>query len=313
MAGRGPARLSGPDETAHCPSACSGVGKTIVKAIIGWNFLTCYVRGRDHPYGLATSVDAANLSSTLWKELANCRERSRFCSNAFEMNSERIYERQNPLTWRLEARTWSKKADSDAQGRTLSGLHAKFILYLIDECGDINPAVLRAAEQGLSNCEFGKIVVGGNPSSHAGILYFVVKEQPHLWTIIPVTADPDDPNRVRGSIQTGRGRWCRQFGRTNPWVMYAILGRFPPVGVNALFGPDEVADAMKRHVLVDAYAHAQTRIGIDVARSGMTARSSLRGRDCMQPAGWWRCGTRAPRRSRRASWWRASGSAANWN
>lgn len=248
--------------------ACVGVGKSICKALIGWNFISCYARGSDYPAGLVTSVDAQNLKSTLWKCLAEVRERSDFLKREYVMNSERIYQKDNPLTWFLEARTWSKKADIEAQGRTLSGLHAKFILYLIDECGDISPAVLRAAEQGLSNCEFGKIVVGGNPSSHGGILYFVVKEQPHRWTVIRITGDPDDPDRSpRIDVEWARAM-IHDYTRDNPWVMYAILGLFPPVGVNALFGPDEIAAAMARHIPPTDYEAVQTRIGIDVARFG---------------------------------------------
>lgn len=273
-------------ETAHLQriamSACVGPGKTAIMAIIGWNFLSCYARGQDYPQAAAMSVDGVNLKANLWKELAKWRDRSPFLRNAFEMNSDVIYERNNPLTWRMEARTWPKKADIQAQGRTLSGLHAKFILYLIDECGDIHPSVLQAAEQGLSNCEFGKIVVAGNASSHAGILYFIVKENPDMWFIVRVTGDPDDPERSpRIDISWAR-KMIDKYGRENPWVMYAILGLFPPTSANALFGPDEVAEAMKRHVSKDKYAFAQTRIGIDVARFGddrtvLFARQGLNG------------------------------------
>lgn len=248
--------------------ACVGPGKTVVEAIAGWNFLGCYARGHDHPNAVAMSVSGDNLKANLWKELAVWRERSPYFSTAFEMNNDRIFEREHAKTWFLEARTWPQKSDVEAQGRTLSGLHAKFILYLIDECGDIHPAVLRAAEQGLSNCEWGKIVVAGNPTSHSGMLYFVVKTQPHLWTIIRVTGDPDDPDRSpRINLEWAKTQ-IGEYGRTNPWVMYAILGLFPPVSVNALLGPDEVAAAMQRHLREDAYEFSQKRIGVDVARFG---------------------------------------------
>lgn len=248
--------------------ACVGPGKTACEALIGWNFMQCYAYGQDYPQAAVMSVDGANLKANLWKELAKWRDRSPFLLSGFEMNSDVIYERNNPLTWRMEARTWPKKADIQAQGRTLSGLHAKYILYLIDECGDIHPSVLLAAEQGLSNCTFGKIVVAGNPSSHTGILYFVVKEQPDLWFIVRVTGDPDDPDRSpRISLEWAQ-TMIAKYGRENPWVMYAILGLFPPTGTNALFGPDEIAAAMQRHLRVDEYEYAQIRIGLDVARFG---------------------------------------------
>lgn len=260
--------------------ACVGPGKTAVEAILGWNFMTCYSDGLNHPQAAAVSIDGANLKANLWKELAKWRDRSLFLQQSFEMNSDVVYERNNPLTWRLEARTWPKKADLSAQGRTLSGLHAKAIAYFLDEVGDMHPSVLLAAEQGLSNCTFGKIVCAGNPSSHTGILYFVVKEQPDLWFIVRITGDPDDPERSPRIDLSWAKAMIQKYGRDNPWVMYAILGLFPPTSANALFSPDEVADAMKRHVSRDQYEWSQCRIGVDVARFGddrtiLSARQGL--------------------------------------
>jgi hypothetical protein len=80
-------------------------------------------------------------------------------------------------------------------GKTLSGLHSKYVLALVDESGAIPLTVLRAAEQALSNCTFGKIVQAGNPISLDGMLYAAASPRRHLWHVIRITADPDDPNR----------------------------------------------------------------------------------------------------------------------
>jgi hypothetical protein len=47
-----------------------------------------------------------------------------------------------------------------------------------------------------------------------------------------------------------------------------ILGEFPDTAVNALLGPDEVAEAMARELRPEQYNSIQKRIGIDVARFG---------------------------------------------
>ena len=36
-------------------------------------------------------------------------------------------------------------------GRTLSGQHARYPFYLIDESGDIPPNMIKSAEQGLTS------------------------------------------------------------------------------------------------------------------------------------------------------------------
>lgn len=248
--------------------ACAGPGKSAVLCWMGWNFMLCYARRGEHPNGAVMSVTGDNLKNNLWKEFAIWRERSELLRNTFVITGERIFARQHPGTWFISARTFPKTANPDEMGRTLSGLHSRFILYLIDESGDIVPAVLRAAEQGLGNCEWGKIAQAGNPTSHQGMLYHAVSEQSHLWHVIRITGDPDDPARSK-RIDIA---WARQqiasYGRDNPWVKAYILGEFPPSSINALLGPDDVRAAMARHYDPEQYRYAQKRLGIDVARFG---------------------------------------------
>jgi len=248
--------------------ACAGPGKSTVLAWCGWNFLVCYDSADGHPNGAAMSVTGENLKNNLWKELAFWRDRSPFLVAAFEMTSESIFARDFPKTWFLSARTWSKTADAEAQGRTLSGLHARSILYLIDEAGEIAPSVGRSAEQGLSNCHWGKLVIDGNPTSHEGMLYQAVVDQSHRWHVIRVTGDPNDPKRSPRIGMEWAQQQITQYGRDNPWVMAYVLGQFPPTSINALLGPDEVRAAMQRHVRDDQFGFSQKRLGVDVARFG---------------------------------------------
>lgn len=248
--------------------ACAGPGKSAVEAVLGWNFLLCYSDGLNHPSGAVMSITADNLRDGLWKELAVWRERAPLLTRAFDHTTSRIFAREAPKTWFLSARTFPKTANADEQGRTLSGLHSRAILYLIDESGDISPSVLRAAEQGLGNCEWGKILTGGNPTSLLGLLYAAVAEQSHLWCLVRITGDPDDPERSpRIPVE-----WAQQmidtYGRDNPWVQAYILGVFPRGTLNTLLSPDQVRDAMERHARPDEYEFAQRRIGVDVARFG---------------------------------------------
>lgn len=257
-----------PSKPRIAMQACAGPGKTAVEALCGWNFMLCYSDGLNHPNGAVMSVTADNLKNNLWKELAVWRGRQPALIAGFEMTAETIFFREAPKTWFLSARSWSKTANPDEQGRTLSGLHAKSVLYLIDEAGDISPSVLQSAEQGLSNCAWGKIVIAGNPTSQQGMLHQAVAEQSHLWHVIRITGDPDDPNRSPRIDLVWAKQQVALYGRDNPWVMAYILGLFPPSSLNALLGPDEVRAAMGKHLTLDQYEWAQKRMGIDVARFG---------------------------------------------
>ncbi|HEX7828676.1 MAG TPA: hypothetical protein VF787_03435 [Thermoanaerobaculia bacterium] len=249
--------------------ACVGPGKTAVLAWIACHFMVCFCgpNGR-HPSGLAISESRDNLRDNLWKEIAHWRGQSKLLTAEYDITNSRFFKRGHEKTWFIAARSWPKKSNLDALGRTLAGLHSDFILYLIDESGDIPPAVLRAAEQGLSNCVWGRIVQAGNPTSADGMLYDAVTNQPDKWVVVRITGDPDDEDRSPRIDVTWAQEQIDQWGRTNPWVMYAILGQFPPTAVNALLGPDDVYAAMGKHLRADQYSFSQKRIGIDVARFG---------------------------------------------
>lgn len=248
--------------------ACAGPGKTALLSWCAWNFLSCHGNRIDHPKGAALSVTADNLSNNLWPELSKWQARSPFLTAAFTWTKERIFLNEQPETWFLSARSFAKTANAEEQGRTLSGLHSQYILYLIDESGDISPSVLRSAEQGLSKCKFGKILQAGNPTSQDGMLYHAATQQREKWEVLTITGDPDDPKRSpRVDIE-----WAREqislYGRDNPWVMAYILGQFPPAGINSLLSMEEVEKAMGRHLREPEYDFNQKRLGVDVARFG---------------------------------------------
>lgn len=275
-----------PDKKRISMQACAGPGKTTCLAWMAWNFLTCYAEKGEHPKGAATSITHENLKVNLWSELSKWQHRSEFLKRAFTWNNDRIFATDHPETWFLQARSWSKSADAEAQGRTLSGLHAKYVLILIDESGDTPPSLLRTAEQAMSAEGWGKIVQAGNPTSLSGSLYLAATKLRHQWYVIRITADPDDPRRTpRVPIEHAREQ-LKNYGRDNPWCMATILGLFPPASLNALLGIEEVEAAMARHLTADQYEDQQKRLGVDVARFGgdesiIYPRQGLRAFSCV--------------------------------
>lgn len=258
-----------PDKLRISMQACAGPGKSAVLAWCGWNFLSCYGSRGEHPKGAAVSITGDNLADNLWPEFSKWQSRSEFLLSAFKWTKSRIFSVSHPETWFMSARSFSKTADTEEQGRTLSGLHSKFVLALVDESGDIPLAVAKAAEQALSTSPiFGKILQAGNPTSRDGMLYAAASTFRHLWYIVRITGDPEDPNRSqRIGIEWAREQ-IRAYGRNDPWVKALILGEFPEGAINSLLSPEEVEAAMGRHLPEDAYAFAQKRLGVDVARFG---------------------------------------------
>jgi phage terminase large subunit len=261
--------------------ACAGPGKTAIEAVCGWYFLATQCTPGEHPKGICTSVTKENLRDNLWAEFAKWRDRSSFLKGAFTWTSSRIFANDHPETWFLTPRAWPKGGTPAEQGATLSGLHSRNVLFLVDESGNIPTTVGRTAEQALGNTAFGKLLQGGNPISLEGMLYEAATKLRHLYTIIPVTGDPDDPNawvfspRVLANVAPGSqspADWAREqirtYGRENPWVKSYILGQFPPQSLNALLGVEEVERAMSLELTPAEYEWAQRRLGVDVARFG---------------------------------------------
>lgn len=251
-------------DTRLAMTACKGPGKTAVLAWLIWNFLAT----RPHANVAATSISGDNLQDGLWKELAKWQARSPFLQAAFEWQKTRIVAKESPATWWASARSWAKSASTEQQANTLAGLHADYMLFVIDEAGGVPMAVGATAEAALASGIESKFVMAGNPTHTEGPLYAAATNQRHLWKLVNITADPDDPKRSpRVSLE-----WAKQqiemYGRDNPWVLVNVYGKFPPSSLNSLLGPDDVQEAMKRHLTDDQYNWAQKRLGIDCARFG---------------------------------------------
>lgn len=244
--------------------ACKGPGKTALLAWLILNFLAT----RPHPKIGATSITGDNLDTNLWPEISKWLNRSEFLKETFTWTASRVSHKRHPETWFAVARTWPKKADKDAQADALAGIHADYVLFVLDEVGGIPQAVMATAEAVLASGIESHVVVAGNPTHTTGPLYAACTSQRHLWYVITITGDPDNPKRSPRISLKYANEQIALYGRDNPWVMVNVLGEFPPASINALLGLEEVERAMRKNYRPSDYDYAQKRLGIDVARFG---------------------------------------------
>lgn len=244
--------------------AAKGCGKSTTLAWIAWNFLAT----RPYPKVAATSITADNLFDGLWAEMSKWQVKSEFLMASFFWTKTRIVAKDHPENWFMSARTWSKSATGDQQANSLAGLHADYILFILDESGGIPDSVMAAAEAALSTGIECKLVQAGNPTHLEGPLYRACTTEARLWKTIEITGDPDDPKRSPRISEQWAREQIEKYGKDNPWVLVNVFGRFPEASMNSLLGPDEVQDAMKRAYREDQFSFSQKRLGIDVARFG---------------------------------------------
>lgn len=253
-----------PNQPRIAMKASKGPGKTAVESWLAWNFLLT----RPHPKVAATSITADNLSDNLWTEMAKWRANSELLKAAFEWTKTRIFSRDHPETWWMSARTWPRNAEASEQANTLAGLHADYILFVLDESGGIPDAVMVSAEAALASCTEGHIVQAGNPTNLEGPLYRACTASRKLWFVVEITSDPDDPRRSpKPSVEWAREQ-IEQFGRDNPWVRVNVFGQFPPGSLNTLLGPDDITAACARSYREHDISASPRILGIDVAREG---------------------------------------------
>lgn len=256
--------ISKPETERMAMKACKGPGKTAVLAwIILWFLVT-------RPYSkiACTSITGDNLSTNLWPELAKWIARSEFLRHVVEWTKTRIVVKEAPEMWFAVARAWSQSADPAQQAEALAGIHADHVLFVLDESGGMPQAIMTTAEAVLATGTETKIVQAGNPTSIDGPLYRACVTDRHLWHVVTITGDPDDPKRSPRIKLEWAQQQIQQYGRDNPWVKINVLGEFPPSSINALLGPSDVEAAMFRQVPREAYEWAQVRLGVDVARYG---------------------------------------------
>jgi hypothetical protein len=256
-----------PHEPRMAMQACTGPGKTLTLALLGWNFMIT----RPFPNIGVTSINADNLKSGLWKELARLYDKSTYLKKKFAFSGKRIVSREFPNTWYMESRTWARNANAEQIGAALKGLHAAYVMWLLDETGAYPVEVLPAVEGIFSGSPIeAHIVQAGNPISRAALLFRCTQTNRRDWFVVEITADPLRADRTpRVSVAHAEQQIRSNYGgRDNPWVRMNILGLFPHADVNALIGEDEVEESMRR-VYGDFHLGDSPRIiGVDVAREG---------------------------------------------
>lgn len=246
--------------------ACAGPGKSAVLSWAAWNFLLCYHSEGEHPKGAAISMTHTNLVDNLWSELNKWMQRNAYLKDRFTWTQGKIFAKDHKETWFISARSFKPTANKEERGRALSGLHAKYVLFLIDEAGSVPPEVGKTAEQALSNCEFGKILLAGNPTSHDGLLYEASKSKD--WFKIRINGDPKDPMRSPRIDIDWASEQIKKHGRDDPWVQSMILGRFPDVSINTLLSDKDIDKAENRAYQANEIEMSEKRLGVDVARFG---------------------------------------------
>jgi len=247
--------------------ACKGPGKS---ATLSWLILNFLVT-RPFPKIAVTSITGGNLKDGLWAELGKWMRRSKFMRRTFDYAKERITYKPDADNWFVSARQWSRSADQEQMEGTLAGLHAEYILIVVDEAGGVPDAVVAAAEGALASGTEMHLVIAGNPTHNEGPLWRACTTERDLWKLFTVTGDPDDPNRAPRVDRQWALDQISKYGKNSPWVQVNVYGNFPTATTEGLITIQQMMDSRDR--IVDRFGAPLSRegrtLGLDVARQGV--------------------------------------------
>lgn len=261
--------------------ACHGPGKSrVASRLMGW-----WVEG--HPPGEAIVVTVApsgqQIRAILWRELNNAHAKGL---------PGRITMGQIP-EWIVDGElvAFGRKPQDlvdPAQARAaFQGIHARYVLVLLDEAGGI-PEWLWEATDTLVTNEASRVVALGNPDDPT--THFAKICQPGSgWNVLQ-TSVFDTPNftgeRVPEQLREllPSKLWVeerkREWGEDSPLYVSKVLGEFPDVADDVIITPRMIREAHERDLSGHAIADAG-RFGMDVARYGSDETCIYRNRGGM--------------------------------
>lgn len=238
--------------------ACHDSGKSWIAAqLSGWWIDT-------HPPGEAFVVTSAPTGSQvraiLWREMHRMH------------SAGRLPGEMNQTEWLIDGNLVAfGRKPSDYDDAAFQGIHARYVLVILDEASGIAESLWTAAETLIAN-EGSRLLAIGNPDDPTSPFAKVCRPNSG-WNVIDISAF-DTPNftdeEVPGSlrpllisrmwVEERRARW----GEGSALWTAKVLGEFPDRSEDSLIPLSWVERARERTLPADGEA----MLGVDVARRG---------------------------------------------
>lgn len=255
----------------HSVRSGHGVGKTVMISILAlWFVLT-----REDTKVVITANSQPQLKTNNWPELRKwARKLPKKLGDQIDIQEENAYIKAAPDLAFITRRTASA-----SNPEALQGIHAKHVLYLIDEASGIADVVFEVAQGSLST-EGAISVVFSNPTKSAGFFFDTHHKLRHLYRGWVVNSE--DVPRARGHIAEIEAT----YGKTSNKYRVRVLGQFPTKDDDVVIGLAIMEAARFRDV---EKRKVQPIWGVDVARFGddSSALAKRQGNHLLEPVKEW--------------------------
>lgn len=202
-----------------------GIGKSSIFAIIILWFLFCY------PYSNipCTAVTKDQLDDAMWKELAMWLEKMPDeIKDRYEYSSDHLRMKESPKTWFARARTASKD-----RPEALSGVHADWILAIIDEASAVHEKVFEMG-QGVLTSDNAFIIMISNGTVLDGTFYRSHNDNSSSYQCLAFNSE-ESPIVNYKYVQSIIDEYCTNVDPKNYHSVTEyrvnVMGLFPKAGV----------------------------------------------------------------------------------
>lgn len=205
----------------------NGVGKTAYESWIGYWFLFT----RKMSKVVCTAVNADQLERGLWGELSRWRRESKLLTTFTQFQTDMVKMKGYP-EWHIEGRTAvNSKGEISV---SLQGIHAPYILYIVDECSGVPDAAIDSIESsGTGDDSYGLLC--GNPTRRSGYFFNAFHRNRDEWANIHV--HPDESSRMGERFKS---RMLKKYGSTESnGYKIRVLGEFPTAEDTGLVSYEE--------------------------------------------------------------------------
>lgn len=269
--------------------SCHDVGKSWTASRITAWWLDSHPRGE--AFVVTTAPTAAQVGAILWREIGRAHRKAELWGYVTGANEWKLGHGKGEAS---ELVAYGRKpADYDMTG--FQGIHARFVLVIIDEACGI-PRLLYDAVDSLATNEHARVLAIGNPDDPSSHFNKICKPGSG-WNVIHIDALTSPrftleevskhPDLQRYMIQEGIAptdevipedlkdllvspTWVaeriKRWGITSPIFQSKVRGRFPNVTTDTLINPHWLTLAAAREL---PPRPTMAKIGADVARYGV--------------------------------------------
>lgn len=247
-----------------------GIGKSFISAALAAWWIDCHPPG--DAFVVSTAPTQPQVEAIIWREIGRIHR---------ELDLIGYITSGNQPQWKLKTgeivgfgRKPADYIDIEQAKAAFQGIHARYILVILDEAAGI-PGWLWDAVESLVTNQHARLLAIGNPDDPAS-QFAKVCAPGSGWHTIHVSVF-DSPNFTGEEIpermvdmlpsQIWVDERRKRWGEGSPMWVSRVEGNFPKTATDTLISPDLIRQAIERD-LSHTVDDGEPKLGIDVARTG---------------------------------------------